>query len=272
MHLGNGHNHYQYHHDVYQNARLPTGNMQGMPNINPMPPQLPVSANGMILPPPNGPNPASVEPIVNPSINHSTVEGSVADTVKVPVESEPVEYTGKYGPEVKAYTEEILACTLQLKNITGGSICFVGSGNPPHIPDIYMSRDDYAERSNKLTADVEAAEKAYEALVAVSPNDCMQYGEYVFGVDSAATIPDNVRKAAEKVKRARQIHRYFLDTKVSVDLKALRSDVLSLHESITMAKQHLRALQFNGVDIGTRIFPNRCAAASDGPKYTPMSG
>jgi hypothetical protein len=257
-------NHCQPH--VYPNAAFP--NILPPPNV----------ANDLILISPNGPNPAGVEKAMTSVIDPNSADGFVTQVEKAESDQdaaalhEPAEFTGEDGPLVKRYTEGILSWTKQLQRITGGNLIFVGSGNPPAIPDTYMSRDDYADRFNQLTETVQKAENDYEALVKVAPNDCVQYGEYVFGCD--ASLPDDVRKAAEKVKRARQVLRYFLDNRVSMDLNALRSNILNLHENITQAKHQLRALQFNGVDIGTQIFPNSgvVATGSDAPKYTPMSG
>ena len=207
----------------------------------------------------------------------SDIQVKSVESVNRDISQEPVEYTGEYGSSVKTFTESILSCNDRLKRIIGGDLCFVSSGNPPFIPSTYMSREGYANCSNALTEAVKLAEVEYTTLTKVAPNDCEQYGEFVFGIESynsLATVPisNDVKKAAEKVKLTRMKLRYFLDNKISVDLKALRSDVLSLHETITIAKHQLRALQYNGVNIGTQIFPDHGVEESNAPLYSATSG
>ena len=208
------------------------------------------------------------------SISQAVIE--VIEVVKPPVDfkadQEPVEYTGEYGQIIKELTNDILSCTSKLKSIIGGNLFIVSGGNAPFIPDTYMARQDYADRSNELMERVKQAEAEYVILTKLPPNECPLYGEFVFGVGSSVCIPENISKAAEKVKTTRKNFRYFLDNRVSVDLKALRSEVLGLHETVTMAKHRLRSFQFVGVDIGTSIFPNRGAVACEGPIYTPTRG
>ena len=119
-----------------------------------------------------------------------------------------------------------------------------------------MSHQDYSDRFNKLTAEVSAAETKYKALTGLDPNCCKHYGDFVFGGLAKSGIPDDIREMADEVKTARMRLRYFLDKMVAVDLYALRFEVLSLHESITILKHNLRSLQFNGVNIGTQVFPD----------------
>jgi hypothetical protein len=200
--------------------------------------------------------PAVVEPPVDPSALKHAPEVQ-PDSVKcAQAPTEPVEYTGDRGADVRFYTENLKADTKRLKDLVGGELIFVGSGTPPVIPDTFMSHQDYSDRFNKLTAEVSAAETKYKALTGLDPNCCKHYGDFVFGGLAKSGIPDDIREMADEVKTARMRLRYFLDKMVAVDLYALRFEVLSLHESITILKHNLRSLQFNGVNIGTQVFPD----------------
>ena len=206
---------------------------------------------------------------------NSTELANVANVSNVAIElrvsDEPVEFTGKHGPFIKKLTEDILNCTLQLKSIKG--LCFVDSGNPPHIPAMYLSREDYAHKFDKLTDEVETAVKAYTVLVGVDPTECAQYAEFMFGRHPKTCASPDIIKSAEDVKKARMNIRYFLDNRVAVDHNALRSKVLNLHEVITQSKHNLRALQFDGVEIGTSIFPDSFKCVDpDGVDYSPVHG
>ena len=203
--------------------------------------------------------------------NVSNVSNVANVAIELRVSDEPVEFTGKHGPFIKKLTEDILNCTLQLKSIKG--LCFVDSGNPPHIPAMYLSREDYAHKFDKLTDEVETAVKAYTVLVGVDPTECAQYAEFMFGRHPKTCASPDIIKSAEDVKKARMNIRYFLDNRVAVDLNALRSKVLNLHEVITQSKHNLRALQFDGVEIGTSIFPDSFKCVDpDGVDYSPVHG
>lgn len=188
--------------------------------------------------------------------NRPTSVDQASQPVEPAIPTTPIEYTGEHGPDVKMYTESILKSTQKLRTMLGGALIFVGSGNPPVIPDVFMSRDAYCNRNNQLKEEVERAERKYESLTGSYPDESAHFGEFVFGSRFGASLPDDIRKAAESVKDARMKLCYFINNCVAVDLDDVRKEVLRLHSDITKAKHKLRALQYQGVDIGTQVFPD----------------
>jgi hypothetical protein len=150
--------------------------------------------------------------------------------------------------EVKRWTDEYTECAREFNAIPGVSLIY----GIPHISKRCLDRPVYAKQILKLTDAVKQADLTFLSLTGELPGNSRQYVDAVFDKYS---VPREVYKVAMVVETVRGDLEYFVDTRMSVDLDAMRVKVVQLQERIRQAKYDLRRLQHMGEDIGNTIFP-----------------